>query len=241
MSFIDIHCHILPGVDDGPEDIGESIRMAEMAFKDGISHICATPHIMDGLYDNKASRIAEAIDELRGRIACGIGILFGADVRITLDIIDRIRREEIPTLNDSGFLLIELPPYIIPPNMDTLMLNFRRREITPIITHPERHLRLMNNPSVIVNLKAMGAMVQITAMSITGGFGNDVRRAALNMLKGGVVDFVASDAHDTHRRPPILSKAYDEVGRQFGRDTAERLFIENPRRVIEAGLQVPGA
>lgn len=234
MGFIDIHCHILPGMDDGPEDIKGSLEMAGIAVDDGISHIFATPHIIDGLYDNKTREIAIAVDTLKRHIPASITILCGADVRVTHDMISRVEKGDIPTLSGSRYLLMEFPQYVLPPHMDDLIFNLRQRKIMPVITHPERHMPLMNDPSALGKLRAAGALYQITAMSITGDFGRDARKFSLFMMERGLADFVASDAHNPDRRPPVLSKAYRETERLFGNEIADRLFFHNPMRILNA-------
>ena len=234
MNFIDIHCHILPGIDDGPGDIGESVEMARMAIDDGISTILATPHILDGAYDNTAEKIKEAHGELLSSLPEGITLLYGADVRISPDMIKKVERGDIPTLNGSGYLLIELPHFVIPPSTDNLVFNLKQRGITPILTHPERHLLMSKNLTVLRSLRSVGAMIQITAQSITGGFGRDIRKASMLMLKEGLVDFVASDAHNSRKRPPQLSAAYREVEASFGGETARELFVLNQKQIVQA-------
>lgn len=239
MSFIDIHCHILPGLDDGPLSIDESLKMIEIATGDGIFHIFATPHVIDGLYDNKGSKIIASADHLRKHVPDTIKIFYGADVRIALDLTKRIESREIPTLNDSGYMLLEMPEYVIPPNVDNLIFNLRHRGIIPIITHPERHLRLMNDLPAISRLRDSGAMCQITAMSITGGFGRHIRKISFTMIERELVDIVASDAHNSKGRPPILSKAHEEVKREFGSDISDLLFFTNPKKIVEAAKPSP--
>lgn len=237
LRFIDIHCHILPGLDDGPLTIEESLKMIELAAGDGISHIFATPHIIDGVHENKCDEIMSSVAELRKYVPDAIKIFYGADVRITFDLIDRIENGEVPTLNDSGYLLIEFPEYTVPPHVDNLIFNLRHRGITPIITHPERHLRLMHDLSALSKLRDTGALCQITAMSITGAFGKPIRKACFAMIKQELVDLVASDAHNARGRPPILSKAYGDVKREFGSDISDRIFFKNPKMIVEAALQ----
>jgi len=236
LCFVDIHCHILPGLDDGPSSIEESIKMIELAAGDGISHIFATPHILDGVYENKCDEIMSSVAELKKHVPDTISIFYGADVRVTFDLIDRIEDGEVPTLNGSGYMLIEFPEYVIPPHTDNLIFNLRHRGIKPIITHPERHFRLMHDLSALNEFRDAGAMCQITAMSITGDFGKPIRKACFTMVKKGLVDFVASDAHSARGRSPILSKAYRETKREFGSDIADELFFTNPKKVAEAAL-----
>lgn len=232
--MIDIHCHILPGIDDGSKDIEESLEMAKIAKADGISHIFATPHIMDGSYDNKRADIIAVFNNLKTRIPEGITLFYGADVRVCLDMMKKIEMGEIPTLNGTGYLMLELPAYTLPPHIDNLIFNLRQRRIIPIITHPERHAILMRDISSLTKFRGYDAMFQITAMSITGDFGREVQKACLAMIKADLADFVATDAHDPMKRPPILSRAYDEIKRRFDNDTAESLFLHNPMKIMEA-------
>ncbi|MCL4476305.1 MAG: hypothetical protein M1508_08790 [Nitrospirae bacterium] len=233
MNFIDIHCHILPGMDDGPSTMEESLKMLEVAEKDGISCIFATPHILDGLYSNKGSEIISSVGNLKKHLPGGLELFYGADVRVIPDLIHRMESGEIPTLNGSDYMLMELPEFIVPPHLDSLIFNLRHKGITPIITHPERHLRLMHDHKGLSGLRDMGAMCQITAMSITGGFGREIMRASFTMIERGLADMVASDAHNHDRRPPILSNAYKEVKKHFGEKIADALFFHNPGRIME--------
>jgi len=237
LNFIDIHCHILPGLDDGPPDIKESLRMIEVAREDGISHIFATPHIMDGVYNNSASKIIDSVEHLRAKVSDKMGVFSGADIRITFDLIERLERREVLTLNGSQYMLIEFPEYVVPPHVDNLIFNLRHRGITPIITHPERHLRLMHDLSALSKLRDTGALCQITAMSVTGAFGKPIRKASFAMIKKGLVDFIASDAHNAGGRPPILSKAYGDIKKEFGSDVSDRIFFSNPGMIMEAARQ----
>ena len=234
MSFIDIHCHILPGIDDGPGDMQESLEMAGMAIADGISVVFATPHIMDGVYANTTLKIKEAFRNLQTGLPEGITLLYGADVRISPDMIERIERGDIPTLNGSGYLLMELPQFVIPPFMNEFVSHLKQQKTTPILTHPERHPLMSRNLTFLRNLRSSGAMIQITAQSITGAFGKDIRRASILMIEKGLVDFVATDAHDCRKRPPQLSAAYREVEALFDYETARRLFRLNQERILEA-------
>ncbi len=240
-GFTDIHCHILPGLDDGASDVTEAIRMMRIAMDDGIVSIVATPHIMDGEYENTKAGIEEAITLLQesvlrsGDVNAGDmpRLYIGGDVRISPDIIKMIEVGDIPTINNKGYLLIELPTFNIPPHTGELIFNLRQKHIIPIISHPERNLYILHRMEHLHSLVEYGALCQVTAMSITGDFGRDIQRASIRMLKEGLVHFIASDAHDSRKRPPVLSRAYMEVSRLFDEDTAKRMLIENPKRVID--------
>ncbi len=233
-GFIDLHCHILPGMDDGPEDMDESAEMAALAKDDGISHIFATPHILPGVFENDSRKIMEAWGVFRKSIPNNVSILYGADVRITSDMADRLARNEIPTLNGSPYLLIELPSYAMPLNCGHLIYTLKCRGTIPILTHPERYPYIAGKIAYLRDLRSEGALCQVTAQSITGDFGKDVKKSVLTMIEKGLVDFVATDAHGTHNRPPILSKAFREVIRQFDAGTAKRLFYSNPQEILNS-------
>lgn len=235
MNFIDIHCHIIPGIDDGADDLNEALKMLEIAVNDGISHIFATPHIMSGVYDNQAVAIRQAVEAFQKHIPASMKLLHGADVRISHDLLKRIENKEIVTLMDSGYLLFEFPEFAVPPNVDNMIFNLKQRGITPIITHPERHMRLMRDHEMLRDFLSTGALCQITAMSVTGDFGREIKKFSMSMLDKGLVDFIASDAHDTKKRPPILSKAYKEVKKHFGEAAADTIFFHNPNKILAAG------
>jgi protein-tyrosine phosphatase len=211
----------------------EAARMLEIAKKDGISCIFATPHILDGLYPNKGAEIISSVMRMRELLPAGLELLYGADVRVIPDLPARLASGDILTLNGSGYLLLELPEFVVPPQLDAFIFRLKQEGITSVITHPERHLRLMHDLKGLSVLREMGGLSQITAMSITGGFGRDAEDAAFRMIEKGLADIVASDAHDAVRRPPILSKAYQTVKRHFGGETAERLFRLNPGMILE--------
>ena len=233
LNFIDIHCHILPGMDDGPSEADGSLKMLRIAAGDGIYHIFATPHILPGTYENRSSGIRSVLEDLK-RIAPETPRLsYGADVRVSVDLLERIEKGEVPTLGGSGYMLLEMPDYILPPNVDNLIFNLRHRGIIPIITHPERHLRLMHDLSALGKLRDNGALCQITAMSLTGGFGKALRKISMDMIKKGLVDFVATDAHDDRNRPPLLSGAHKDVRKEFGDGVADTLFFSNPEKIVE--------
>jgi protein-tyrosine phosphatase len=233
LNFIDIHCHILPGMDDGPALMDESLKMIGIAERDGISGIFATPHIIDGLFPNNGRKILSSVDDLRSRIQGGVEIYHGADVRITPDLVNRLESGDVPTLGGSGYMLMEFPEFIVPPNVEGLVFRLRNCGVTPVITHPERHLRLMHDLDALAELRSRGMMCQITAMSLTGDFGAEIRRASFAMIDRGLVDFVASDAHNADRRPPVLSGAHKEVKKHFGDKAADMIFFGNPGRILE--------
>lgn len=232
-GFIDIHCHILPGFDEGASSIEEAMRMFQIARDDGVTGIVATPHILNGVYNNTRETISQAVSELK-EMSGILPIYMGAEIRICRKLIDRILSKEIPLINDNRYLLLELPTYIIPPIevLENIVTDLARNNITPILSHPERNMAVLQNISIMGRLIMHGALSQITAMSITGQLGRDVQKGSLKMIEKGYAHVVASDAHNAKDRPPILSGAYKKVSRVFGEQEAERLFIKNPLKII---------
>ena len=234
MGFIDIHCHILPGLDDGPEHMDESLEMVRMAANDGTSHIFCTPHVYPEVYDTNQDSVKQARDELKNRVSNGVKLFFGGDVRIVPDLLERVMRQEVPTLSGSPYLLLEFPSQIIPYYTGRLIFDMRRQGLIPIVTHPERCAYFARDFTGLHVLRDQGCMFQLTAMSLTKDVAKQLRKLTHAMIENGFADFIASDAHSTRQRAPVLSKAYDEVQRHFGKDLADKLFFNNPQKILDA-------
>lgn len=228
--MIDIHCHILPGIDDGPEKIEESIEMARIALHDGITKIVATPHIKEILHPH--STIQKAVEVLNSRMAgldIPVEILKGADVSAMLDT----SLMEGYTINNTSYILIEFPHTYLPGNTKEILFRMMMRGYRPIITHPERNLSILADPRFLFALLDTGLLVQITAGSLTGSFGIDIQECALYLLKKGVVSFIASDAHSSLERRPILSGGLKVAEKIIGKERAFRLVSLNPGMVLK--------
>jgi protein-tyrosine phosphatase len=150
------------------------------------------------------------------------------------DLMERLAKQEVPTLNGSPYLLVEFPSQIIPHYTSGLIFNLRRIGLIPIVTHPERCVYFAKDFTGLKVLRQQGCMFQITAMSLFKDVGKEARKNTLAMIEEGFVDFIASDAHSTGHRPPVLSKAYNEIQRQFGKDLAREIFFENPQKVLDS-------
>lgn len=205
--------------------------MLEVAAGDGISGIVATPHILKGLYEGSRRHISEAISGIRD-LSGSIDIYPGAEVRLDLDFRQRLENDELPLINNKRFLLLELPPYLIPPIgvLENIVAGLKAKELTPIFSHPERNLPIAKDLSIMKRLIGSGALFQLTAMSILDR--GEIGRSALRMIRKNYVHVVASDAHDSKMRPPVLSDSYEYVSNNFGRDLAKKLFSENPLKII---------
>jgi len=232
--MIDIHCHILPAIDDGAGDLQTSLEMFRIAAADGITHIVATPHYRHGdspTMQDIDKKIKQVREEMT-KSAIEITLLGGADIRLTYELLGAIQRNEIPTINGSRYFLLELPD-LFPPRLDDFLFDMKVRGFVPVITHPERNYSLLSAPERVDAFRDAGALFQLTAMSITGALGRRIRKFTHQLFKKGYVDFVATDAHNTGRRPPLLSMAYRETIAVLNKTEAERIFFENPKAVIE--------
>jgi protein-tyrosine phosphatase len=233
-SLVDIHCHILPAIDDGSPDMDTTLRMLEIAERDNIGHIVASPHYRHGGVPSfgEIHGLLRTVQEEAGKKGIRVRLYSGADIRLTYELFEAIEKGEVPTINNSRYFLLELPE-LIPPRLDDFIFNAKIKGLVPIITHPERNYSLLSAPEKADSLKKAGTLFQLTAMSITGDFGRQIRKFSLYMLRKGYVDIVASDAHGTNRRIPVLSSAYRETADILSADSARKIFIENPKSVIE--------
>jgi len=227
---IDIHCHILPGIDDGPEHIDESLEMAKIASLDGITTIVATPHIKEPPYPSEdiGIKVAALNDRLTEK-GIPLNVLQGADVSSTVDVSSLHGY----TINKTQYVLIEFPHLYLPCNAKDIIFRLMMHGYRPIITHPERNLSILENPKLFLEFLDMGLLVQITADSITGAFGLDIRECASYFLKKGIVNFIATDAHSSRERRPELSGAVKIAARILGKEQANRLVTLNPGNVLQ--------
>jgi protein-tyrosine phosphatase len=218
--MIDLHCHILPGLDDGPGEIDESIEMAEKAGEDGIHTIVATPHTLNGVYRTETGTILREVRRLQDALDAAkikIRLLSGAEVRLNPGMGDVIAGSCACTLNLTGrYLLLEFPATGLPPGTENEIFALRLKGITPIIAHPERNLAIQRNLSLVERFVEMGAICQVTAMSITGEFGVSAERAAIEMIEAGLVHVIGSDAHSAGDRPPLLYAALEAAAEITG-------------------------
>ncbi len=230
--MIDIHAHILPGMDDGPQTLEESLAMLEMAEASGTTDIVATPHAnLEYTFDPEA--VERKMAELRRAASGRIRIHRGCDFHLTYDNVqDALAAPAKYTVNGKKFLLVELSELLIAKSTDEIFARMQGVGITPVITHPERNVLLHQRLAQLERWVAGGCLVQITAQSLLGKFGKAARDYSEELLRRGLVHFVASDAHDARHRPPRLDQAFELVARKFGPRRAERLFVLNPGAVI---------
>jgi protein-tyrosine phosphatase len=241
QPMVDIHCHLLPGIDDGAANLEVSVEMARMAVEDGIRTVVVTPHQLGNFSQNTGSEIRSATaalqTELRSR-GINLQLLPGADVRIEDNLLARIEVGEVVSLGDHRkHILLELPHELYFP-LEPLLTTLERSKMQGILSHPERNQGILREKELVRSLVEAGCLMQITAGSLVGSFGGVCQEFCRWMLRQGLVHFVATDAHGIKRRRPHLSGAYAAVAELTDVATAHDLCIRHPCAVAQ-GQYVP--
>jgi len=232
--MIDLHCHLLPGIDDGPKDMDAALALARQAVDDGITHAIVTPHIHHGRWENSIAGIAEAVAEFRVALkTANIPLTLGAagEVRIGPEILSMLPANELPFLGQFDgrrVLLLELPHSHIPPGTDKIIAWLLKQNVLPMIAHPERNKDVLRRFDKIQPLIELGCLFQVTAGSVCGQFGEAAQERAEQLLEQGVVTVLASDAHHVGRRPAILSAGRDAAALIVGETSAQALVYDTP-------------
>ena len=231
--MIDLHCHILPGLDDGAKTIEDSLAMAEDAVTDGITHVVATPHASSS-YSFDYTKVSAAVAELKAKLGGRLTLATGCDFHMNPENLAAIRKHPRPfCINQKDYLLVEFNEFSIPPSVDQTLHELQLAGIRPIITHPERNGILRTHPDRLRKWIGLGCHVQITAGSLSGVFGAGPQEQAWSWLASGMVHFISSDAHNSARRPLKLKFAYDAVAAQLGEEMARSLLLDNPLAAFE--------
>ena len=231
--MIDIHCHILPEVDDGPKSWEVSEAMCRMAAEDGIEHMVATPHSNDRYFYDR-EYLSSLLESLQQRIGQRPVLSLGCDFHLSFDNMQAaLRTPEKFCIGKTHYLLVEFSNFSISPQVDDWFTQMKERGVTPIITHPERNPILQQNPQRVLKWRELGCAVQLTASVFTGFWGPRPRQIADWLLKEKTVHFLSTDAHDTTRRVPVLSAAKKVIAREFGEELAQALVEDNPGAVVE--------
>jgi protein-tyrosine phosphatase len=231
--MVDIHCHILPGLDDGPKSMDESIAMAESAIAEGITHVVATPHA-NSVHAFDFGRVRELRNKLQELVGGRLKLATGCDFHMDPENLAALKKDASRfCINQRDYLLVEFNEISIPPAMDEALHQLRLAGLRPVITHPERNSILRAQPERLVKWLRLGCYAQVTGGSLTGVFGTSAQVNALSWVELGWIHFVSSDAHNTRGRPLKLQPAYDVVGEKFGEEKARALFFENPLAAFE--------
>lgn len=234
--FVDIHCHLLPGIDDGSSSWDESLRMAQMMVGDGIAAVVVTPHQLGSNTHNRGDDIRHRTDQLRGLLQqhqVPLQVLPGADVRIDTDMIPRLASGDCLTLGDRRrHVLLELPHELYLP-LEPVLDQLAQLNLVGILSHPERNQGILNRPELIDGLVRRGCLMQVTADSLMGEFGGAPQRLAQWAVEQGYCHFLATDAHGARKRPPRMRRAFDRAVQLVGRPAAVAMCFDNPLSVAE--------
>lgn len=225
--MIDIHCHIIFGVDDGPSTIKDSVRMVLEAERFGVNTIITTPHFNNNVYNT--DRVAENFYKIKSRIrGFGVDLFLGYEVFLLSSLDDVISKKDKYTLNKTKYLLFELPFDIMPINSNDLLLKLHKEGIVPIIAHPERNIYFIRNMQKFINFIETGCLVQLDAGSIVGVHGSKAQKFAKKLIDLNLVQFVSSDAHKPQDYE-FYRKAYDMVKNWAGKEYSDKIFINNQK------------
>lgn len=240
--MIDLHSHLLPGIDDGAPDLATALALAKIAVKDGITHMVCTPHIHPGRYDNTIGSIQKALTELHQGLAdhqINLVISAAAEVRFGMELMVAVKQNSIPFLGvwqSQPVLLLEFPHGEIPFGAERLTAWLLQQGIKPLIAHPERNKGLLRAPEKLKPFLEQGCLLQVTAGAVAGRFGEAVQELAHKLLKEDRVTILASDAHNIEHRPPILSQGRDAAAAIIGEAAAQRLVVDNPWQIARSKL-----
>ena len=242
--MIDMHIHVLPGVDDGVKTLEDALACCRLAAQDGTTDIIVTPHMKEGFYLNERARVVAAAAELQEQLdreKIPVTVRPGSEVYFAPDLPQGIRSGRLATLADGGhYLLLELPYTQHPVGVDETVFNLKVAGITPILAHPERIRWFQEDLDRLERALRHGALSQLTTTSLTGGFGSKVEEISLEMVRRRMVHFLASDSHDANYRPPRLSPAMQKLTAIAGEEVARRAVRDHPLAVIRGEpIEVP--
>ncbi len=235
--MIDLHCHLLPGIDDGSKNLEMSLEMARIAIADGIHTTACTPHIYPGLFENDADGIRRHVANLTERFAendVALSLTFGADIQMVPELLSGLTSGLMPTINGSRYFLFEPPHHTVPAHFSDLLFDTLAAGYVPVITHPERLTWLDDEHYPwFVDAARSGAWIQLTSGAIVGRFGKRAKHWSERFLGDGLVHLVATDAHEPVHRPPILSEGRQAAEQWLDPDEVNRLVIQRPQAILD--------
>lgn len=238
-GLVDIHCHLLPGVDDGAADMASALDLVAAAANNGIRRAVLTPHVYPGRWDNSVAGLRPVFDSLCQAVqeaGFPIELRLGGEIHLLPESLEWLTSGRAPMLGGwqgKRVALIELPDGRIPVGTDSAMRFLLRHGIVPMIAHPERNREIIRHPERIAPLVHLGCLLQITAASACGWFGRGPHAAARELIRSGWATVVATDAHNLRHRPPVLAEAHAALSADFGRSVADALTVHNPAAIFE--------
>lgn len=234
--MIDLHTHILPGIDDGAKTLEVALEMARIAVDDGTTILACTPHIYPGLYMNDSAGIQAARDKLQSALdvfRIPLQLVVGADAHLVPELLEGLQSGRVPTLHGSRYFLLEPSHHVAPPQFEHSVFQIMAAGFVPVITHPERLTWIEQHYAAFVELARRGAWLQLTAGSIAGKFGKAAQYWSERLMGDGVVHLIASDAHTTKKRNPVMSDALPSVESALGKEEAMRLVYTRPQAILD--------
>lgn len=240
-GLIDLHCHMLPGVDDGAKNLSFALDMARSAVDEGITHIVLTPHHMDGDYTNHRRDVIAGVTKFQQAIKdeeIQLTVFPGQEVHLTGDLLSALDNHDILYLDEGGrYLLLELPHSGVPEYTENMIFELKTRGITPIIAHPERNHGFQKNPDKLFDIIQLGCLTQLTSSSYLGIFGDDVEKLTSQIIDAGMGFVFSSDAHNFKGRRFVMKEAFEKLAKKKGKTFAEQ-FNANAKAIIN-GDDVP--
>lgn len=236
--MIDLHCHFLPGIDDGPETLPEALDLARAAVADGITHSVLTSHVHAGRYANQRSTLEIEVERFRAELAAAkiaLEVRVGGEARLCPELIDLLAENQVPFIGEvDGYriLLLEFPHQLIPVGSIRFVNNLLKLKIRPLIAHPERNKAIMTTPEKVEEFVDAGCWLQLTAGSLVGRFGAPSQAAAFQIIEAGWDCLLATDAHNLQSRPPWLSEGFAAVSQQYGTAMAQSMVLEKPAKIL---------
>lgn len=245
--MIDIHCHLLPGIDDGPPTVEAALALAKALVDDGVTHVVMTPHVFPGRFENRRSSIAddfERFEALLAQAGMALTVSWAGEVRLTPEVLELLMRDELPFVGQVGghrTMLLEMPDGQIPLGSDRFVGHMLSQRVRPILVHPERNRAVIEKPERIQPFIDQGCYVQVTAGSLVGQFGAKAQATAQTLVDRGWVHAVASDAHNLTGRRPRMRDAAAWLVRHSGEKVARQLTVLGPAGLCGRGLNEPRA
>jgi protein-tyrosine phosphatase len=237
-AVIDLHCHFLPGIDDGPDTMGQALDLARAAVKDGITHSVLTSHVNPGLYPNKRRNLELAVANFSAQLAkenIELNVRMGGEARLCPELIELVAENQAPFLGEVGgykILLLEFPHQIIPVGSLGFITTLLKLKIRPLIAHPERNKSIMGNTAKVREFTEAGCWLQITAGSLVGRFGQQAENAAFDLIEAGWNCLIATDAHNLNSRPPFLSEGKKALSQRYGEEIAHSMVYAKPAKIL---------
>lgn len=240
--MLDLHCHILPGIDDGARSWEDSLLIAQKAVDEGITHLLATPHHLNGKYVNKKASVIQLTNQLQERLdqaGIPLQVFPSQEVRVSGEILAGLGADEILGIDeDNRYLIVEFPTREIPHFVEQLFFNLQQRGVTPVIVHPERNQTIIENPNRLFEFIERGALAQVTASSYVGVFGKEIAKLSSQLIEANLVHILASDAHNTRGRTFHMQEAFRKLAEEFGPKKVET-FHEQAKYLLNGELFTP--